>query len=82
MATPGLVNIIVVGLIFGGLILLVGLVVCAIILLTGRVVRSVVGCTAPERATVASTPGAASVLPKPNTRVEALPLAPRTRRRT
>jgi hypothetical protein len=43
MATPGLVNIIVVGLIFAGLILLVGLVVCAIILLTGRVVRSVVG---------------------------------------
>ncbi len=43
MLTPGLVNIIVVGLIFGSLILLVGLVVCAIILLTGRVVRSVVG---------------------------------------
>ena len=43
MATPGLVNIIVVGLIFGGLILLVGLVVCAIILLTGQVVRSVAG---------------------------------------
>ena len=34
--------IIVVGLIFGGLILLAGLVVCAIILLTGHVVRSVV----------------------------------------
>ncbi len=33
--------IIVVGLIFGGLILLAGLVVCAIILLTGHVVRSV-----------------------------------------
>ena len=33
--------IIVVGLIFGGLILLVGLVVCAIILLTGLVVRFV-----------------------------------------
>ncbi len=33
--------IIVVGLIFGGLILLTGLVVCAIILLTGHVVRSV-----------------------------------------
>ena len=43
MPTPGLVNIIVVGLIFGGLILLVGLVVCAIILLTGHVVRSVAG---------------------------------------
>jgi hypothetical protein len=43
MPTPGLVNIIVVGLIFAGLILLSGLVVCAIILLTGRVVRSVVG---------------------------------------
>ena len=43
LATPGLVNIIVVGLIFAGLILLVGLVVCAIILLTGRVVRSVAG---------------------------------------
>ena len=37
--------IIVVGLIFGGLILLVGLVVGALILLTGRVVRSVVGCS-------------------------------------
>ncbi len=44
MLTPGLVNIIVVGLIFAGLILLTGLVVCAIILVTGRVVRSVVGC--------------------------------------
>ena len=33
--------IIVVGLIFGGLILLAGLVICAIILLTGHVVRSV-----------------------------------------
>jgi len=43
MPTPGLVNIIVVGLIFAGLILLVGLVVCAIILVTGQVVRSVVG---------------------------------------
>ncbi len=43
MATLGLVEIIVVGLIFGGLILLAGLVVCAIILLTGHVVRSVVG---------------------------------------
>lgn len=41
MPTPGLVNIIAVGLIFAGLILLVGLVICAIILLTGRVVRSV-----------------------------------------
>ncbi len=39
MLTPGLVNIIVVGLMFGGLILLVGLVVGAILLLTGRVVR-------------------------------------------
>jgi hypothetical protein len=36
-------GIIVVGLIFGGLILLTGLVICAIILLTGHVVRSVVG---------------------------------------
>ena len=36
-------TIIVVGLIFGGLILLAGLVICAIILLTGHVVRSVVG---------------------------------------
>ena len=44
MAALGLVEIIVVGLIFGGLILLVGLVVCAIILVTGQVVRSVVGC--------------------------------------
>ncbi len=35
--------IIVVGLIFGGLILLTGLVICAIILLTGHVVRSVLG---------------------------------------
>ncbi len=43
MATPELVNIIVVGLIFAGLILLIGLVICAIILLTGRVVRSVLG---------------------------------------
>ncbi len=43
MATPGLVNVIVIGLIFGGLILLVGLVICAIILLTGHVVRSVLG---------------------------------------
>lgn len=42
MPTSGLVNIIVVGLIFGGLILLIGLVVSAIILLTGHVVRSVV----------------------------------------
>ena len=45
MATPGLVNIIVIGSIFAGLILLVGLVVGALILLTGRVVRSVVGCS-------------------------------------
>jgi hypothetical protein len=37
------VNIIVVGLIFGGLILLIGLVLGAIILLTGHVVRSVGG---------------------------------------
>jgi hypothetical protein len=36
-------EIIVVGLIFGGLILLAGLVICAIILLTGHVVRPVVG---------------------------------------
>ena len=43
MPTPELVNIIVVGLIFAGLILLTGLVVCVIILLTGRVARSVVG---------------------------------------
>ena len=43
MPTSELVNIIVVGLIFAGLILLTGLVVCGIILLTGRVVRSVVG---------------------------------------
>ena len=41
----GLMEIIVVGLIFAGLILLIGLVVCAIILLTGRVVRSVVRCS-------------------------------------
>ena len=40
----GPMEIIVLGLVFGGLILLAGLVVCAIILLTGRVVRSVVGC--------------------------------------
>ena len=39
MLLLGLVNGIVVGLIFAGLILLVGLVVCAIILLTGLVVR-------------------------------------------
>ena len=38
-----MVGIIVVGLIFGGLILLTGLVVGALILLTGHVVRSVVG---------------------------------------
>ena len=43
MPILGLVNIIVVGLIFAGLILLTGLVVCAIVLLTDRVVRSVVG---------------------------------------
>ncbi len=39
----GLMEIIVLGLVFGGLILLVGLIVCTIILLTGHVVRSVVG---------------------------------------
>src|SRR5688500_7695157 len=38
-----MVGIILVGLIFGGLILLTGLVVCALALLTGHVVRSVVG---------------------------------------
>ena len=38
-----MVDIIVVGWIFGGLILLTGLVVGALMLLTGRVVRSVVG---------------------------------------
>ena len=38
----GLVEIIVLGLVFGGVMLLAGLVVCAIILLTGRVSRSVV----------------------------------------
>ena len=38
-----MVDIIVVGWIFGGLILLTGLVVGALILLTGHVVRSVVG---------------------------------------
>jgi hypothetical protein len=43
MLTPELVNVIVVGLIFAGLILLIGLVICGIILLTGRVVKSVVG---------------------------------------
>ena len=41
-----MVGIIVVGLIFGGLILLTGLVVGALILLTGQVVRSVVGGSA------------------------------------
>jgi hypothetical protein len=41
-----MVDIIVVGWIFGGLILLTGLVVGALILLTGRVVRSVLGGSA------------------------------------
>ena len=41
-----MVDIIVVGWIFGGLMLLTGLVVGGLILLTGRVVRSVVGGSA------------------------------------
>ena len=48
MLRPELVNVIVVGFIFAGLILLAGLVICAIILVTGRVVRSMGGGSGPR----------------------------------